>query len=205
MLGLVEQADKHVFLPQIWQEEYQPESRNSHSGADVAELSKILQAQDNIEMESGTANAKELKVGSSIIEGTGQAEAGSVAFESTRSSSLKRNDYEWLLSQDPERYTLELFSSTSEILIREFYRAELFDDYVSYFSNSISDKRWFTLFHGSYDDLDSVEQALSQLPVRLDTMRVRRISSVVRDLCSGLDDVPVSLFEKLKTRCTEKM
>ena len=91
------------------------------------------------------------------------------------------------------------------MLIREFYRAQLFDDHVSYFSSSVSGKRWFTLFHGSYSGLDSVQKALGLLPVRLDAMRVRRISSVVQDLCSSLDDVPVAVLEKLKTHCSEKM
>ena len=80
-----------------------------------------------------------------------------------------------------------------------------FDDRVSYFSSSVSGKRWFTLFLGSYSDLESVQKALSVLPVRLDAMRVRRISSVVQDLCNGLDDVPVSVLEKLRSRCSEQM
>ncbi len=91
------------------------------------------------------------------------------------------------------------------MLIREFYRAELFNDRVSYFSSSVSGKRWFTLFHGSYSELDSVQKALSLLPVQLDAMRVRRISSVLQDLCGSLDDVPVAVLEKLKTRCSEQM
>ena len=192
-------------LQQIWQEKYQSESRNSHGAADVAVLSEFLQARDNIEMKSGTETATKLEMVSSINEGTGQAKEGSTASESTGSALLKRNDYEWLLAQEPQRYTLELFSSTSEMLIREFYRAQSFDDHVSYFSSSVSGKRWFTLFHGSYSDLDSVQKALDLLPVRLDAMRVRRISSVVDELGSSMDDVPVAVLENLKTRCSEQM
>ena len=205
MLGLVEQADSPTSLEQIWRDEYQSESRNRHGAADVAVLSEILQAQDNIEMKSGTETATKLEMVSSINEGTGQAKEGTTASESTGSALLKRNDYEWLLAQEPQRYTLELFSSTSEVLIRQFYRAEQYEDYVSYFSSSVSDKRWFTLFHGSYSDLDGVQKALSLLPVRLDTIRVRRISSVVRDLCSSLDDVPAGVLENLNMRCLGNM
>ena len=205
VLGLVEQADSPTSLEQIWRDEYQSESRNRHGAADVAVLSEILQAQDNIEMKSGTETATKLEMVSSINEGTGQAKEGSTASESTGSALLKRNDYEWLLAQEPQRYTLELFSSTSEVLIRQFYRAEQYEDYVSYFSSSVSDKRWFTLFHGSYSDLDGVQKALSLLPVRLDTIRVRRISSVVRDLCSSLDDVPAGVVKMLNMRCLGNM
>ena len=205
VLGLVEQADSPTSLEQIWRDEYQSESRNRHGAADVAVLSEILQAQDNIEMKSGTETATKLEMVSSINEGTGQAKEGSTASESTGSALLKRNDYEWLLAQEPQRYTLELFSSTSEVLIRQFYRAEQYEDYVSYFSSSVSDKRWFTLFHGSYNDLDGVQKALSLLPVRLDTIRVRRISSVVRDLCSSLDDVPAGVVKILNMRCLGNM
>ena len=91
------------------------------------------------------------------------------------------------------------------MLIRQFYRAEQYEDYVSYFSSSVSDKRWFTLFHGSYSDLNDVQKALSLLPVRLDTIRVRRISSVVRDLCSSLDDVPAGVVKMLNMRCLGNM
>ena len=205
VLGLVEQADSPTSLEQIWRDEYQSESRNRHGAADVAVLSEILQAQDNIEMKSGTETATKLEMVSSINEGTGQATEASTASESTGSALLKRNDYEWLLAQEPQRYTLELFSSTSEVLIRQFYRAEQYEDYVSYFSSSVSDKRWFTLFHGSYSDLDGVQKALSLLPVRLDTIRVRRISSVVRDLCSSLDDVPAGVVKMLNMRCLGNM
>ena len=205
VLGLIEQSDDNASLQRIWQDEYQSKSRNSHKDTDIALLSEFLRAQDNVDTVSAMANATPLKEVSSIAQSTGQPVIEPAASESASSAPLERNDYDWLLAQASKRYTLELFSSTSEILIREFYRAELFDDHVSYFSSSVSGKRWFTLFHGSYSDLDSVQKALSLLPVRLDAMRVRRISSVVHELCSSLDDVPVAVLENLKTRCSEQM
>ena len=205
VLGLIEQSDDNASLQRIWQDEYQSKSRNSHEDTDIAVLSEFLRAQDNVDTVSAMANATTLKEVSSIAQSTGQPVIEPAASESASSAPLERNDYDWLLAQASKRYTLELFSSTSEMLIREFYRAELFDDHVSYFSSSVSGKRWFTLFHGSYSDLDSVQKALSLLPVRLDAMRVRRISSVVHELCSSLDDVPVAVLENLKTRCSEQM
>ena len=205
VLGLIEQSDDNASLQRIWQDEYQSKSRKSHKDTDIALLSEFLRAQDNVDTVSAMANATPLKEVASIAQSTGQPVIEPAASESASSAPLERNDYDWLLAQASKRYTLELFSSTSEILIREFYRAELFDDHVSYFSSSVSGKRWFTLFHGSYSDLDSVQKALSLLPVRLDAMRVRRISSVVHELCSSLDDVPVAVLENLKTRCSEQM
>jgi septal ring-binding cell division protein DamX len=205
VLGLIEQSEDNASLQRIWQDEYQSKSRNSHKDTDIAVLSESLRAQDNVDTVSAMANATALKEVSSIAQSTGQPLIEPAASESASSAPLERNDYDWLLAQASKRYTLELFSSTSEMLIREFYRAELFDDHVSYFSSSVSGKRWFTLFHGSYSDLDSVQKALSLLPVRLDAMRVRRISSVVHELCSSLDDVPVAVLENLKTRCSEQM
>ena len=207
VLGLVEQADNHASLQRIWQDEYQSGSRDSNRDTDIAALSEFLRAQDSVDAVSVTVteNVTPLNEVSSMAQSTGQAQEGPARSELVSSELLKRNDYDWLLAQAPKRYTLELFSSTSEMLIREFYRAQLFDDHVSYFSSSVSGKRWFTLFHGSYSGLDSVQKALGLLPVRLDAMRVRRISSVVQDLCSSLDDVPVAVLEKLKTHCSEKM
>ncbi len=205
VLGLVEQVDNHASLQQIWQDEYQSRSLGSNRDTDIAALSEFLRAQDSVDAVSVTENATPLIEVSSIAQSTGQAQEGSAGPELGSSEPLKRNDYDWLLAQAPKRYTLELFSSTSEMLIREFYRAQLFDDHVSYFSSSVLGKRWFTLFHGSYSSLDRVQKALGLLPMRLDAMRVRRISSVVQDLCSTLDDVPVAVLEKLKTHCSEKM
>ena len=205
VLGLVEQADSHASLRGIWQDEYQSRSRDSNRDTDIAALSEFLRAQDSVDAVSVTENATPLTEVSSIAQSTTQAQEGSARSELASSEPLKPNDYDWLLAQAPKRYTLELFSSTSEMLIREFYRAQLFDDHVSYFSSSVSGKRWFTLFHGSYSGLDNVQKAVGLLPVRLDAIRVRRISSVVQELCSRLDDVPVAVLEKLKTHCSEKM
>jgi len=205
VLGLVEQADNHGSLQRIWQDDYQSRSGDSNRDTDIAALSEVLRTQDSVDAVSETENATPLNELSSIAQSTGQAQKGPAGSELTSSEPLKRNDYDWLLAQSPKRYTLELFSSTSEMLIREFYRAQLFDDHVSYFSSSVSGKRWFTLFHGSYSGLDSVQKALGLFPVELDAMRVRRISSVVRELCSSLDDVSVAVIEKLKTHCSEKM
>ena len=205
VLGLVEQADNHAVLQRIWQDEYQSRSEDSHKDTSITALSEFLRGQDSADAVSATENATTLNEVSSKAQSTGQTQERPAASELVRSAPLKRNDYEWLLNQAPKRYTLELFSSTSEMLIREFYRAELFNDRVSYFSSSVSGKRWFTLFHGSYSELDSVQKALSLLPVQLDAMRVRRISSVLQDLCGSLDDVPVAVLEKLKTRCSEQM
>ena len=66
VLGLVEQADSPTSLEQIWRDEYQSESRNRHGAADVALLSEILQAQDNIDMKSGPESATNLGNVSSI-------------------------------------------------------------------------------------------------------------------------------------------
>ncbi len=205
VLGLVEQVDNHASLQQIWQDEYQSRSLGSNRDTDIAALSEFLRAQDSVDAVSVTENATPLIEVSSIAQSTGQAQERPARSELASSEPLKRNDYDWLLAQAPKRYTLELFSSTSEMLIREFYRAQLFDDHVSYFSSSVLGKRWFTLFHGSYSSLDRVQKALGLFPMRLDAMRVRRISSVVQDLCSTLDDVPVAVLEKLKTHCSEKM
>ena len=205
VLGLVEQADDPASLQRIWQNEYRLRSEDSYKDTGIAALADFLRAQDNADAVSTKENAAKLSEVPLEVQSTGQTKGEPAPSESVMTVPLNRNDYQWLLAQAPERYTLELLSSTSEMLIRQFYRAGSFDDRVSYFSSSVSGKRWFTLFLGSYSDLESVQKALSVLPVRLDAMRVRRISSVVQDLCNGLDDVPVSVLEKLRSRCSEQM
>ena len=106
---------------------------------------------------------------------------------SRRLRSIQSNTYEWLFSQDNSRYTIELFSATSEVLVRQFIRSHEFVDGVHYFRTQEHGKTWYTVVHGSYKDVGDVRAALRQLPVKLESTRVRRMRELHEWACQHLD------------------
>jgi len=109
------------------------------------------------------------------------------AIMSRRLRSIQSNTYEWLFSQDNSRYTIELFSATSEVLVRQFIRSHEFVDGVHYFRTQEHGKTWYTVVHGSYKDVGDVRAALRQLPVKLESTRVRRMRELHEWACQHLD------------------
>ena len=106
---------------------------------------------------------------------------------SRRLRSIQSNTYEWLFSQDNSRYTIELFSATSEVLVRQFIRSHKFVDGVHYFRTQEHGKTWYTVVHGSYKDVGDVRLALRQLPVKLESTRVRQMRELHAWACQHLD------------------
>jgi uncharacterized protein YgiM (DUF1202 family) len=106
---------------------------------------------------------------------------------SRRLRSIQSNTYEWLFSEDNSRYTIELFSATSEVLVRQFIRSHEFADEVHYFRTQEHGKTWYTVVHGSYKEVGDVRAALRQLPVKLESSRVRRIQELQEWACQHLD------------------
>ena len=106
---------------------------------------------------------------------------------SRRLRSIQSNTYEWLFSQDNSRYTIELFSATSEVLVRQFIRSHKFVDGVHYFRTQEHGKTWYTVVHGSYKDVGDVRLALRQLPVKLESTRVRQMRELHEWACQHLD------------------
>ena len=106
---------------------------------------------------------------------------------SRRLRSIQSNTYEWLFSENKSRYTIELFSATSEVLVRQFIRSHEFADEVHYFRTQEHGKTWYTVVHGSYQEVGDVRAALRQLPVKLESSRVRRIQELREWACQHLD------------------
>lgn len=118
-----------------------------------------------------------------------------------QSGRLIPNQYDWLFSRDRNGFTLELFGSTSEVLIRRFIADNDFQDRIVYFSTALAGRRWFNVLQGAYPDLATVRKALSGLPVKLDTVRVRRLSAVVGELCRNFDGVSAEVLTDLEQHC----
>lgn len=120
---------------------------------------------------------------------------------SRRLRSIQSNTYEWLFSQDNSRYTIELFSATSEVLVRQFIRSHEFVDGVHYFRTQEHGKTWYTVVHGSYKDVGDVRLALRQLPVKLESTRVRKMRELHEWACQHLDLVGPRRAKEMPVAC----
>lgn len=114
---------------------------------------------------------------------------------------LQLETHDWLFSWDPSHYTVELFSATSEVLVRQFIRAYRFDDPVKYFRTHEHGKVWYTVVHGTYVDVTAVRTALQQLPVKFETVRIRRLGELREWFCQHLDPQPSSTARATQARC----
>ena len=122
---------------------------------------------------------------------------------SRRLRSIQSNTYEWLFSENNSRYTIELFSATSEVLVRQFIRSHEFTDEVHYFRTQEHGKTWYTVVHGSYQEFDDVRAALRQLPVKLESSRVRRIQELREWACQHLDLAVSRQAKETPVACAE--
>ena len=122
---------------------------------------------------------------------------------SRRLRSIQSNTYEWLFSENNSRYTIELFSATSEVLVRQFIRSHEFTDEVHYFRTQEHGKTWYTVVHGSYQEVGDVRAALRQLPVKLESSRVRRIQELREWACQHLDLAVSRQAKETPVACAE--
>jgi septal ring-binding cell division protein DamX len=86
----------------------------------------------------------------------------------------------WLLSQPPERYTLQLFGVRQESAVLRFLGAHQLDGPLAYYKTQYRGKDWFVLLFGDYPSASSARQAFMHLPraARLDEPYARSMASV---------------------------
>lgn len=90
------------------------------------------------------------------------------------------HDPQWIMQQNPERYTVELVPAASEEAVRNFVESHKIHGSARY--PSPTDKERSTLIHGLYPDAESAHMAASQLMKRW-----------------GLRDAPVRSFAEVQS------
>ncbi len=94
-------------------------------------------------------------------------------------TSLISGPQEWVASQNPKHYTLQLASSTNKELIEKYYSLNNLSGKAGYYSSMRQGERWYALVYGSYNSVHSAKSAIADLPQDL-----RKWSPWVRNIRS---------------------
>lgn len=87
---------------------------------------------------------------------------------------------DWVASQDPEYYTLQLASSTNESLIAKYYSENNLVGKAGYYRSLREGEHWYALVYGAYESVNEAKAAIEHLPPALKKWSpwVRNIKSI---------------------------
>lgn len=89
---------------------------------------------------------------------------------------------QWLTTQNPAWYTLQLASSTNRQLIEKYYQENNLAGKAGYYRSRREGEDWFALVYGAYPSVQDAKDAIDQLPEDLKKWSpwVRNINSIHR-------------------------
>jgi len=73
----------------------------------------------------------------------------------------------WILAQDPEGFTLQLFGTNKKENADQFINQHKLADQVGYFYTVRDGKDWYSVVYGAYPDKATAQQAVTSLPSTL--------------------------------------
>lgn len=96
--------------------------------------------------------------------------------------SLALGPEEWVASQEPAYYTLQLASSTNKQLIAKYYAENNLDGKAGYYRSKREGEEWYALVYGAYPSVQDAKDAIDTLPNDLKKWSpwVRNIKSIHR-------------------------
>lgn len=96
--------------------------------------------------------------------------------------SLALGPEEWVASQEPAYYTLQLASSTNKQLIAKYYAENNLDGKAGYYRSRREGEEWYALVYGAYPSVQDAKEAIDTLPDDLKKWSpwVRNIKSIHR-------------------------
>ncbi len=74
---------------------------------------------------------------------------------------------EWVASQNPRHYTLQLASSTNKKLIQKYYEENKLSGQAGYYRSLREGEEWYALVYGSYGSVHEAKAAIDNLPTDL--------------------------------------
>jgi hypothetical protein len=95
---------------------------------------------------------------------------------------VKRED--WILAQDADYFTVQLFAGHNEEALLRFIEKHSFDETVAYFRTVRDGRPWFSLIYGVYTSADAARGTLGQLsgPIRTTSPWIRSFAGIHRSL-----------------------
>jgi len=96
------------------------------------------------------------------------------------SVTVKLSPMEWIASQNPHYYTLQLASSTNQALIEKYYNENTMAGKAGYYRSQREGELWYALVYGAYPSFNAAKEAIADLPVELKKWSpwVRNIRSI---------------------------
>ncbi|HHM04244.1 MAG TPA: hypothetical protein ENJ19_00690 [Gammaproteobacteria bacterium] len=74
---------------------------------------------------------------------------------------------EWVATEDPNRYTIQLISSRREHAIRRYVLKEKLGSRAGYFPYRLEGEAWYAVVYGSYASAEEAQAAIATLPPHL--------------------------------------
>jgi septal ring-binding cell division protein DamX len=90
---------------------------------------------------------------------------GPITVTAKTRKSFKRED--WVLAQDPQNYTVQLFASQNELAMPYFRDQYGLTGELAYYATQRGNTTWYELIWGNFEDKKRAENAITQLPQEL--------------------------------------
>lgn len=92
----------------------------------------------------------------------------------------------WVLSQNPNHYTLQLASSTNVELIQKYYQENNLEQTAGYYKDVRAGEEWYALVYGSYPSVKDANDAIATLPQGLRkwspwVRKLDKVQKIIRD------------------------
>jgi len=100
-------------------------------------------------------------------------------------TTLGLKDEQWLLTQNPDHYTLQLVAGHHKSTVVKFIdQYQLTTPELSYFYSHRNGKNWHNLLHGIYPNRKTAANAIASLPIPLTTIKpwIRSMESIQIDI-----------------------
>lgn len=94
----------------------------------------------------------------------------------------KQTPQDWVRTQNPDFYTLQLASSTNQKLIEKYYLENNLQGKAGYYKNRRQGEDWYALIYGSYATVNEANAASEKLPPEMKKWSpwVRKIKAIHR-------------------------
>ncbi len=103
----------------------------------------------------------------------------------TKKTSITKvtlNPEQWIASQNPKFYTLQLASSTNQRLIAKYFEQNALEGKAGYYRSMREGEQWYALVYGAFSSVHEAKAAIDALPADLRKWSpwVRNIKSIHR-------------------------
>ncbi len=131
---------------------------------------------------AGTEKLKTPEISETPLAAAPAAQRPETAAENPKKEELTVHRENWLLSQDPAYFTIQIMGVHNEELLLDFIRKnQLLKQYkIAYYESTFENQQWYQLLDGIYPTRQEAESAVAKLPenIRRTGPWIRRLSSI---------------------------